>query len=176
MRMKTLVPMLGLALASTTASAQKVTYDYDKATDFTKVRTYAWVHSRAEVQDELNHKRIVDAVDAQLSAKGLTRVQEGGMADVLVAYGAGFDRSLEINGSSSDWGGPLYRGNRTGSARTQEIVTGTLVIAMADPETKSVVWRGVASKDLDENASPEKRDKNINKAMGKLFEHYPPKK
>ena len=55
-------------------------------------------------------------------------------------------------------------------------MTGTLVIAMVDPETKSVLWRGVASKDLDQNASPEKRDKNINKAMGKLFEHYPPKK
>ena len=173
MRMNTLVPMLGLALASATASAQKVTYDYDKATDFTKVRTYAWVHSREEVQDELNHKRIVAAVDSQLSAKGLTKVREGGMADVLVAYGVGLDRNLEIEGSSSNWGGPLYRGNRTGSARTQQVVTGTLVVAMADPETKSVIWRGVASKDLDENASPEKRDKNLNKAAEKMFEHYP---
>ena len=146
MRMNTLVPMLGLALASATASAQKVTYDYDKATDFTKVRTYAWVHSREEVQDELNHKRIVAAVDSQFSAKGLTKVQEGGMADVLVAYGVGLDRNLEIEGSSSNWGGPLYRGNRTGSARTQGVVTGTLVVAMADPETKSVIWRGVASR------------------------------
>src|SRR4030095_4650014 len=54
MRMNTLLPMLGLALGSATASAQKVTYDYDKATDFTKLRTYAWVHTREEVQDELN--------------------------------------------------------------------------------------------------------------------------
>ena len=169
------LPMLGLALTSATASAQKVTYDYDKATDFTKIRTYAWVHTREEVQDELNHKRIVNAVDAQLSAKGLTKVQEGGMADVLVAYGVGIDRNLEINGSSSDWGGPLYRGNRTGSARTQEVMTGTLVVAMADPETKSVIWRGVASKDLDQSASPEKRDKNLNKAVAKTLEKYPPK-
>ena len=44
MQMKTWLPMLGLALTSATASAQKVTYDYDKATDFTKIRTYAWVH------------------------------------------------------------------------------------------------------------------------------------
>src|SRR5262245_10042354 len=70
MQMNTVVPMLGLALASATASAQKVTYDYDKGTDFTKIRTYAWVHTREEVQDELNHKRIVAAVDSQLAAKG----------------------------------------------------------------------------------------------------------
>ena len=87
----------------------------------------------------------------------------------------GIDRNLEINGSSSDWGGPLYRGNRTGSARTQEVMTGTLVVAMADPETKSVIWRGVASKDLDQSASPEKRDKNLNKAVAKMLEKYPPK-
>jgi Domain of unknown function (DUF4136) len=97
------------------------------------------------------------------------------MADVLVAYGVGLDRNLEIEASSSNWGGPLYRGNRTGSARTQQVVTGTLVVAMADPETKSVIWRGVASKDLDENASPEKRDKNLNKAVAKMLEKYPPK-
>ena len=98
------------------------------------------------------------------------------MADVLVAYGAGFDRNLGISGSSSGWGGAVYRGNRTGSARTEEILTGTLVVAMVDPETKSIVWRGTATRDVDQNASPEKRDKNINKAVAKLFEHYPPKK
>jgi hypothetical protein len=175
MQMKTLVPMLGLALASATASAQKVTYDYDKGTDFAKIRTYAWAHTQVEVQDELNHRRIVAAVDSQLSAKGLTRVQEGGMADVLVAYGAGFERNLAINGSSSDWGGPFYRGSRTGSARTEEIVTGTLAVGMIDPETKAVVWRGTATRDLDPNASPEKRDKNVNKAVAKMFEKYPPR-
>jgi len=90
-------------------------------------------------------------------------------------YGAGFEKNLEINGSSSGWGGPLYRGSRTGSARTEEVVTGTPVVAMADPETKSIIWRGVASKDLDANASPEKRDKGVNKAVAKMFEKYPRK-
>jgi hypothetical protein len=46
---------------------------------------------------------------------------------------------------------------------------------MADPETKSIIWRGVASKDLDANASPEKRDKGVNKAVAKMFEKYPRK-
>ncbi len=176
MRLKTLLPTLGLALASATASAQKVTYDYNKGTDFTKIRTYAWTHTQEELRDDFNHKRIVAAVDSQLAGKGLTKVQEGGMADVLVAYGAGFERNLAISGSSSDWGGPLYRGNRSGSARTEEITTGTLVVAMVDPETKSVLWRAMATRDVDQNASPEKRDKNVNKAVAKMLEKYPPKK
>ena len=64
----------------------------------------AWAHTQAAVQDDLNYKRIIAAVDSQLATKGLTRVQEGGMADVLVAYGAGFEKDLQINGSSSGWG------------------------------------------------------------------------
>jgi len=82
--------MLGLALVSATASAQDVTYDYDKATDFTKLKTYAWI-SGTNLRDECNHKRIVTAIDAQLTAKGLTQVASGANPDVLVAYHAGFD-------------------------------------------------------------------------------------
>jgi hypothetical protein len=175
MRMNTLVTTLGLVLASaTTARAQKVTYDYDKTADFSKIRTYAWVRGQ-ELQDELNHKRVVSAIDAQLAAKGLTRVEANGMADVLVVYDAGFDRNLQIEGSSMDWGGPLRRGNRNGSARVAEIVTGTLVVGLLDPETKSVVWRGMATRDIDMTASPEKRDRNVTKTVAKLLEHYPPK-
>jgi hypothetical protein len=176
MRMQLLVTTLAMSIASATARGQSVTYDYDKGTDFSKIRTYAWTHTPAELADEINHKRVVSAIDSQLAAKGLTKVEPGGMADVLVAYGAGVDRNLQITGSSSDFGGPLYRGNRFGSARTEDVLTGTLVIAMVDPETKSIVWRGAASKDLDPKAKPEKREKNLNKAVKKMFDNYPPKK
>lgn len=117
MRTGTLVTMLGLALVSATASAQDVTYDYDKATDFTKLKTYAWI-SGTNLRDECNHKRIVTAIDAQLTAKGLTQVASGANPDVLVAYHAGFDKNLQINASSFDsdpdspnfaGGGPTYR-------------------------------------------------------------------
>ena len=175
MRMQTLVTTLGFALVSAAAQAQSVTYDFDKGTDFSKIKTYAWVNTREELQDDFNHKRIVSAVDSQLSAKGLTRVEPGGMANALVGYGAGFEKNLEINGSGYG-GGPLYRANRSGSARVDEIVTGTLVIGMLDANTKAVIWRGTATKDLDPKANPEKRDKNVNKAVTKIFEHYPPKK
>jgi hypothetical protein len=34
----------------------------------------------------------------------------------------------------------------------------------------------MVSDDLDPKASPEKREKNLNKAVEKLFKHYPPAK
>jgi hypothetical protein len=36
------------------------------------------------------------------------------------------------------------------------------------------VWRGSASKTLDPKAKPEKRQKNLGKAMAKMFKNYPP--
>jgi hypothetical protein len=37
------------------------------------------------------------------------------------------------------------------------------------------VWRGIATRDVDTKASPEKRDKNIARATEKLFRNYPPR-
>jgi hypothetical protein len=45
---------------------------------------------------------------------------------------------------------------------------------MLSSETRDLLWRGIATRELDANASPEKRDKNINKAAEKLFRKYPP--
>jgi hypothetical protein len=38
------------------------------------------------------------------------------------------------------------------------------------------VWRGAVSKTIDPNAKPDKRQKNIQKAIEKLLKNYPPKK
>ena len=40
--------------------------------------------------------------------------------------------------------------------------------------SKTLVWRGAASKTLDTRAKPEKQQKNLAKAMAKLFKNYPP--
>jgi len=128
------------------------------------------------LNDELNHKRIVNAVDAQLAAKGFTKVEPGANPDVLVAYHATFNKNLQINGFSSGWGSYRFGGNRSGTARVDELLIGTLVVDMVDAKTKTIVWRGTATKEVDVKASPEKREKNINKAAEKLFKNYPPEK
>jgi hypothetical protein len=56
----------------------------------------------------------------------------------------------------------------------EEVVVGRLAVVMIDAKTHTLLWRGIATRDVDANASPEKRDKNINKAAEKLFKKYPP--
>jgi uncharacterized protein DUF4136 len=174
-RIALLVAAARLALLPTSGAAQDVTYDYDKGADFASFKTYAWVKG-TPVADELNDKRIVDAIDTQLAGKGFTKVEADANPDVLVAYHASFNRDLAINGFNRGWGGYRFGPGRTGTARVDQIVVGTLVVDLVNAKTKTIVWRGVATKDLDPHASPEKRDKNINKAAEKLFKNYPPKK
>ena len=175
MRITTLTTTLAVTLLGTIALAQTVTHDFDRAANFSSYRSYAWVRG-TNLDDPLNHNRIVRAVDSQMASKGLSFVDASANPDLLVAYHARFDQSLEINGFSSGWGGYRFGATRSGSARADQITVGTLVIDLVDAKTKTIVWRGMASKDLDPNAKPEKRDKNINQAAAKLFKHYPPTK
>jgi len=172
MRIATFLSAASLVLASTMTLAQNITYDFDRATDFARFKTFAWVRGTM-VNDEINHNRIVNAVSAQLAAKGLTRVEASAQPDLLVAYHATFDRDLQISGFSSGWG-PYRFAGRSGVARTEEILTGTLAVDIVNAATKAIVWRGLASKEVDVKADPSKRERNINRAAERLFKNYPP--
>ena len=174
MRTATLARIAAFALLGTTVLAQSVTTDYDRSANFASFKTYAWVRG-TDVPDQLNHKRIVQSIDAQLTQKGMRMVERSANPDVLIAYHANFERDLQINGFSSGWGAYRWGGNRSGTARAEEITVGTLVVDMVDAKSNTIVWRGMASKDLDERASAAKRDKNAQKAMEKLFKNYPPR-
>ena len=151
------------------AAAQDVNYDYDQRANFSAYRTYAWAEG-PNLADDLNHARIVAAVDRQLMAQGLIPVDSTKNPDVLVVYRVALHQDLEINGYENRWaipsGGPSW-------ARLEQVPVGTLAVGIIDAKTRSLVWRAAATKDLQPRASPEKWEKNINKAVEKMFKHYP---
>jgi hypothetical protein len=169
----TYLTTLCVTLLGTIALAQSVTYDYDRGVNFAHYRTYAWTDG-TELADELNHVRVVRAIDAALVAKGLARVEPSANPDVLVAYHASFDKDLEITGSAHGWG-PGLGGDRFGSARIQPVLVGTLVVDISDARTRKIMWRSLASSDIRPTDKPESRDKKIAKATEKMFKNYPPK-
>jgi hypothetical protein len=163
-----LATLIGTAalLLGTNAVAQDISYDYDKSADFGRMQTYAWVNGD-RVGDDLNHARIMGAIDHQLAAKGMRRAGSVAEADLLVTYHAIVTTEASVTGSRFGF-------NRLAAARVEEVAVGTLVVDLRDGRSGAVVWRGVASRDLDTKASPEEREKNINKAVEKMFKHYPP--
>jgi hypothetical protein len=173
MRILTFATSASLTVLATIALAQSVTYDYDRAVTFSTYKTYAWTRG-TELTDELNHARIVRAIEAALVAKGLARVEASAPPDVLVAYHASFENNLEIAGSTHGWGPFGLGGDRWGAARVQPVVVGTLVVDISDARTGAIVWRGLASSDIRPTDKPEGRDKKIAKATEKMFKNYPP--
>ena len=172
MRIATFATCVWLILLGTMALAQSVTYDYDRAANFSNYKTYAWTRG-TELTDDLNHARVVRAIDGALVTKGLARVEPGANPDVLVTYHASFDKTLEITGTAHGWG-PFGLGDRWGSARVQPVLVGTLVVDISDARTNALVWRSLASSDIRPNDKPETREKKITQATEKMFKNYPP--
>jgi hypothetical protein len=171
MRFRTFLTLTAFALLGAVMFAQNTSYDFDRSANFAGFKTYSWVKG-TNLPDAINHQRVMGAIDAQLVLKGLARVDHN--PDMLVAYHATFDEDLRIDGFSSGWGGYRFGGMRNGTATVDEIVVGTLAVDLVDARRSSIVWRGMATKEIDPKASPEKREKNINKAAEKLFKNYPP--
>ncbi len=177
---------VALFLSSVTpAVAQDVRYDFDKDKDFSKYKTYKWVPIKgADLPDELTQKALTSAIDTELAAKGMTKTDSDN-ADVLVGYQTALGQEKEYTSYNTGWGyGPGWGGgwygygggmsSTTTYGSTSTVYVGQLDVSMYDPAAKQLVWRGVATKTLDPRAKPEKKQKNITKAVAKLLKKYPP--
>jgi len=174
-----------LLITATGARCQDIRYNYDKDTDFSKFKTYRWVVIKdAQRPDDITDKQIKSAIDAGLATKGLTQT-DGDNADLYVAYQVAMATEKQFtsfNTGMGGWGyGPGWYGGgwygagggmTTGSTST--LYVGQLGLDMYDSSHKDLVWRGTASKTLDMKAKPDKRQKNLNKAVAKLLKNYPP--
>jgi hypothetical protein len=176
---------VGLACGVGSARAQDVRYDYDKEKDFSKYKTYKWVEIKdADQPDQLTANRIISAVDAELATKGMTKTEDE-KADLYIGYQTALRTEKEFTSYNTGWGyGPGWgRGwygyggmaTTTTYGSTSTVYIGQLDLSMYDFATKQLVWRGVASKTLDPKAKPEKKDKNVTKAVQKLLKNFPPK-
>jgi hypothetical protein len=176
---------VGLAFGVGSAVAQDVRYDFDKEKDFSKYKTYKWVEIKdAEQPDQLTANRIISAVDAELATKGMTKTEDE-KADLYIGYQTALRSEKEFTSYNTGWGyGPGWgRGwygyggmaTTTTYGSTSTVYIGQLDLSMYDSATKQLVWRGVASKTLDPKAKPEKKDKNVTKAVQKLLKNFPPK-
>jgi hypothetical protein len=152
--------------------AQKVTTDYKKNADFAPYKTFMWI-KEPKTANPLVRQRLIDDVNAALAAKGLTLVT--GDADLCIAAHAATKQERTLNTFYNGFGGGWRWGGGFGSATTTTSTyeVGTLVVDIFDAKTKEAVWRGTSTKTLSGN--PEKNAENLNKAVEKMFEKFPPR-
>ena len=149
-------------LIASSALSQHVDCEFSNVADFSKFKTYKWViFKNAAPIDNLTDEQIKAAMDAGLARKGLAKV-DADTADLFIGYQSTELITEEVP-KSLTW-----------SESPPTIYHGELAIDMYTPADHHLVWRGVASKTLDPKAKPEKREQNLNKAVAKLVNNYPP--
>jgi hypothetical protein len=170
--MRKFAQLVGITALFIGAVFAAVKTDFDHSADFGRYRTYSWI--KVDAGNDLWVQRIQQDVDAQLSAKGLTKVASGGDLGVSAFGSRQNQQSLETyyTGFGGGW---RWRGFG-GDATTEVINTpiGTLMVDLFDNNTKHLVWRGSGSESL--SGSPEKNDKKLEHEVEDMFKHFPPEK
>lgn len=184
-RMRQVLAAIGVGLLwSVAISAQDIKYNFMPGTDFAKYKTYRWAKvPNVQYPNGILDSQIMQAIDSQLSLKGLTK-SSGDESDLVVTYQAAVDQEKQWNSFSTGdtmwgygrwggWGG--YGGGMSTTTTTSETIhIGTLSVDIYDAAAKNQIWKGQATKTLGSGKDPAKVNKNINKAMAKLFKKYPP--
>jgi hypothetical protein len=165
-----------IVAAALSANAQKVRVGADPATDLAKYKTYAWSNDSAGANPIVS-QTIIAAVDEQLAAKGLKKVQ----TDPELTLSAIVWTESDMHVSNPSWA-PALNSISTGvavGAQSWPVTKGTLVIDIADTKSKNGVWRGTATDTLKHAPTGNKAkdaqnvEKPIKKAVAKMLKQYP---
>jgi len=169
-----LAALLLLLTGATAALAQDVNVNYVPGKDFSPYKTYKWVEIQgAEKPDAIVDTQIKQAIDKALAGKGFTKAT-GETADLFIGYQVAVTQERQWNTYGTGGYGWRYGGGMN-TATSSTIHIGTIALDMYDVAAKELVWKGQASKTLSGEKDPEKRQKNIDKAMAKLLKDFPPK-
>ena len=171
-----------LLLVACRDDGPEVRYNFDKDSDFSKFRTYTWVPLRDDPRiDSLRGEQIKAAVDAEIAKKGLVKT-EADTADLYIGYQAAVEKETQFTSYKTNWGvGPGWSPGNVHSGvggvtagQMSTIYTGQLALDIYDRKNHWLVWRGVANKTIDIDASQTKQQKNLKRAVAKLLKNYPP--
>jgi len=174
----TLSLVLLAALFLTGCASISVTQDYDPAYDFSKLKTYGFIPITEEAGiDQLNATRLGDAIKENLNAKGYT-LSENADFGIALFFTKDTKTSIQSTGGYGYGYGYGYRGygGMGGSTYVTQYEEGTLVIDFVDMAKQELVWRGVGTGALSDSPSVEERTANINTAVMKILEQFPPTK
>jgi len=169
-----LLSLLFITALAASCSSVRVATDYDENADFSTYKTYGYFKEgidKVEISD-LDKKRILRAVDEEMSKKGFTKSES---PDVLVNIFTKAREQVNVNqmgyGYGWGWNPWMFGGSATNVSTSTE---GTLYIDLIDGKKKELVWQGVGTGVLTTNR--DKKQERINEFVSKIVAEFPPQK
>ncbi|MBD0824151.1 DUF4136 domain-containing protein [Aestuariibaculum marinum] len=172
--MKTLLLAL-MILVLISCSSVRVNHDYDKETKFSQYKTYNYYADMNTGLSELDTKRFLDALDAQLSQQGYKLAKEPDFFIDLSSkeYEEGPKSSFGIGlgGTGRHVGGGVSIGVPVGQSNINRQIT----VDFVDENKKQLFWQAVSESTFKHNETPESREAIFKAIVVKMLSEFPPK-
>jgi hypothetical protein len=179
------LPLLAsLSLLGACATTLQANSDFDSAQDFSRYRSFAWMVADSPIAapgeqvrvSPLNRQRIVEAIEAELGAKGFQKAADGSAADFVISYTVGARDRIDAQSYPDLYRGP-WRWSRPYIGRNVDVSVyreGTLAIDIFDGASHQPVWHGWASKRITEHDVTHAAEQ-IPPAVAAILEKFPPR-
>ena len=173
-------PIIMLLIGLTSCSSVKVASDYDREANFDNYKTFAFFKpgiDKAEIND-IDKRRILRAIEAELMAKGFTKSET---PDMLVSIFTKSNQRVDIYNNAWGygawgWGGYGGWGWRSHYGNTVSTTTeGVLYIDLIDTKKKELIWQGSGTGNL-ETRNIDKKEARIKEFVSQMLLQFPPEK
>jgi Domain of unknown function (DUF4136) len=166
--------LLLLSAGTLSVGAQEVTVNFDKHSDFTGYKTFAWTIGTPAKTPAIA-QWITDGIDSRLIAKGLRKVEANANPDLIVLYHAAGSTKTKIN--TNNPGG--YNWGRWWDGRPDEPTEPNpdfdaveLTVDIGDAKTKKLLWmaNGIAYRENKQSQTAS----DLRNVLDKMFKKFPP--
>lgn len=172
--MKKSLFLLGLSLIFISCAAVRVNYDYEKATDFNTYETYNYYSDMNMGMSELDSRRLLDALDASLQAKGMILSDS---PDFLINVKSSTYQEAQrsnmgvgVGGGGGNVGGGISIGIPVGQAKANR----EIVFEFVDENKSGLFWQAISESAYQPNAKPEVKESQFKAIVEKVLSGYPP--
>ncbi|MGW9687260.1 DUF4136 domain-containing protein [Flagellimonas sp. 2504JD1-5] len=173
MRYLVLIVVYSLVLS---CAGVRVSYDYDKTTNFSNYTSYNYFSDINSGLGELDERRLTRILDSTLQSKGYLLAEE---PDFFINILSSEYRSLSnnavgvgIGGGGRNVGGGVSVGLPLGNSGIQRQIQFDFVDAQKD----ALFWQATSESGYRDNASPSVREDRLGAVVKKVFSKFPPEK
>jgi hypothetical protein len=167
--------VVALAWLSSCAPAIQVNSDHDRQANFSQYSSYqvaldqnAKDSNDPVLNSSLNQKRIRQAIDTEMKARGYLAGNEN--ADLKITFSTDVQEKQEVQANNNYYGYWWWRSGNNTQIRNYE--QARLVLNFIDAKTSQLVWQGWATGEVG-NIKKKDRDQIIAEVVNEIMKQYP---